>query len=454
MSKLQGLTETDNTQALRETFLHWDQDKLLDYAVKVTRSLADREQVSSRLSGEIEQADQDVVRGMALVEEIGRSLASTLDLDEVLSRLLRLVNKAIGVEDGSILLVEEPSEDLVFQISLGTHSNRLKPFRVPRGHGIAGEVAQTGIPIRVENAQTDSRHWKKIDRNTGFLTKTILCVPLKTRGRVIGVVEVFNKRNGPFTEADEVLLGSIANYAAISIENARLHESVIAERDRVIQAQEEISNRLQRELHDGPTQLVAAIQMSIEFCENALIHDSSKIGPELEEMKVLAERATHQMRTMLFELRPLELETNGLAAALDTFIRRRQRSSKLNFRLEIKTDQADNAISRLEKKYEQALFGIVQEAVNNTLKYAQASNVIVYIHQKQDTLRLGIIDDGMGFDPNMMMHNYEQRGSYGMINQQERAAILGTKLTIKSAPGAGTETLVIVTITSEMLPQD
>ena len=309
-----------NDRAFKQTLDGWDKDRLIQYALNITKAMAEKENSTISAIEDMGTDSSSMLDGLALVQEIGENLAS-LDLDRVLARLLALINQALDVEDGSILLVEEPSKDLVFQTSLGSISQEIKPFRVPRGHGIAGEVAQTGIPIRVENAQTDARHFKQIDEDTGFLTKTILCVPLKTRDKIIGVVEVFNKQSGPFTEADEALLGSIANYAAISIENARLHQSVIAERDRAIQAQEEVSNKLQRDLHDGPTQIVAAMQMSIEFCKTALEKDISHVGPELDNLQVLAERATHQMRTLLFELRPLELETKGLAARAQNLYR-------------------------------------------------------------------------------------------------------------------------------------
>ncbi|MEM7343430.1 MAG: sensor histidine kinase, partial [Chloroflexota bacterium] len=226
--------------------------------------------------------------------------------------------------------------------------------------------------------------------------------------------------------------------------------SVIAERDRVIQAQEEASNRLQRDLHDGPTQLVAAMQMSIEFCKTALEKDITKVGPELDNMQVLSEKATHQMRTMLFELRPLELETKGLVAALETFVERRQKSEDTDLVLNVRSDKSHNAFPRLKSKYERALFAITQEAVNNALKYAKADHIYINLYSAGNRSKLAIVDDGLGFDLHSVTSNYENRGSYGMINQRERAELLGTELIMKSAPGAGTEITADFLITPEM----
>ncbi len=432
-----------NKPNLYAVFSRWDTEKLLNYAVSLTASiLAEREQYKT-LSAKF-QSTQTSLQGLTLVEEIGRSLSSTLDLNEVLTLLLSRVNKVLQADDSSILLKEEPSGDLVFQISLGSISEQIKPFRVPKGEGIAGEVALTGKPIRVDNAQQDARHFKQIDDDTGFLTKTILCVPLVTREKIVGVIEVFNKKQGVFTDEDQVLLSSIANYAAVAIENARLHQSVLAEKDRVIQAQEEVSRKLQRDLHDGPTQLVAAIQMSADFSRQALEKQPSLVGPELDNIINLAERASHQMRTLLFELRPLILETQGLVAALESFLERRQKDSPAKLHLMTNSDQPGNAIVRLETRSEMSLFAVVQEAVNNALKYAKADNIIVKLAQRQKELCLRIIDDGLGFDIASVNTNYEDRGSYGMVNMKERAELVGGRFSLKSAPGAGTEIRVTI----------
>ena len=212
METLKTLSRTNHYQSLKNTFDSWNKEKLVQYALSVTKAIsAERENAKSSYKGNI--AGHPLLRGMTLVQEIGENLSSTLDLSTVLRRLLRLVNEALDVENGSIFLIEEPSGDLFSQISLGEISAKhtKTTLRVPRGYGIAGEVAQTGIPIRIDNAQKDSRHFKKIDRNTGFLTRSILCVPLVTRNKIIGVVEIFNKKTGPFTGADEALLSAMAN---------------------------------------------------------------------------------------------------------------------------------------------------------------------------------------------------------------------------------------------------
>ncbi len=439
---------------VREMFEGWGRDELVEYSVKMTQAFSEEKEAVQRLTTRYD-ATQNWALGMALVEEIGHNLASTLEVKEVLRRLMTRVYTAIDVEDGSVLLIEEPSGDLVSQVVLGALSDDNKPFRVPRGQGIAGEVALSGAPVIVNDTNNDPRHFKKIDTDTGFLTQSLMCVPILTHERIIGVLEVVNKKSGPFTEHDQFLLSSLANYAGIAIENARLHEDVIEDRDRVIRAQEQVSHRLQRDLHDGPTQLVAAIQMNIEFCQKAIQHNELDMArTELDHMLELAMRASHQMRTLLFELRPLVLETKGLVAALETFVERRQaEDDHVKLHLKIKSDQVkgDN-ISRLDGKVEAALFAIVQEAVNNALKYAEANHILVRLDEVEDKLHLAIFDDGKGFDVESVIQDYEERGSYGMVNLRERVAVAQGDYTLKSEIGKGTELQVIVPV-SVNLPE-
>jgi signal transduction histidine kinase len=263
---------------------------------------------------------------------------------------------------------------------------------------------------------------------------------------IIGVLQVINKKEGRFTKSDLELLSSIASYAAIAIQNARLHTNVLAERDRVIEAQEQARRELARDLHDGPTQLVAGIMMSLDFSKQALKKDPSLLAKELDYMQGLAERASHQMRTMLFELRPLVLETQGLGAALQVFLERRQtdieNSTKLS--LKLKTDNPGGDISRQNGKVEAAIFAIVQETVNNAIKYAQAENIVVELQETPTAIFTVISDDGQGFDLDKVMSNYEDRGSLGMVNIRERTELMGGELNIKSAPGTGTTITIYV----------
>ncbi|MGB3906775.1 MAG: GAF domain-containing protein [Anaerolineae bacterium] len=159
---------------------------------------------------------------LALLNEIGQALSSTLDLENALTLIMERINVMLKVEAGSLLLVDEEAEELVFQIALGERAEHVKPLRLKMGQGIAGRVAQTGQPLLIPDVRQDPSRHKAIDISTDFLTRSMLCVPMIARGEIIGVIEVINKLEGTFTEHDQSLLASMAGYAAVAIDNARL----------------------------------------------------------------------------------------------------------------------------------------------------------------------------------------------------------------------------------------
>jgi signal transduction histidine kinase len=385
---------------------------------------------------------------MAFLNIVARTLSSTLNLEKVLTKIMEQVEDMLEVEAGSLLLTDPATGDLVFQIALGEKANEVKPFRVPKGQGIAGQVAQSGRSLIIADVGHDERHFKAVDEKTQFQTRNILCVPLILHDQTIGVLQVLNKKVGDFTQNDADLLTSIASYAAIAIENARLYESLEAEHNRTIQAEQEARKKLATDLHDGPTQLVAAIMYNLDFATKALQKDPSLLPNAITDMKQLASRASHQMRTLLFELRPLVLETQGLGAALQVFLDRRQKdipeTQKTKLTLQIETNNSSGDISRQDDKVEAAIFAIVQETVNNAVKHAKADNIVVSLKETVEGVQTIITDDGIGFDLDAVLRNYETRGSLGMVNLRERAESVGGEFSMVSNLGQGTRISIYV----------
>ncbi|HID65262.1 MAG TPA: GAF domain-containing protein [Anaerolineae bacterium] len=441
---MQELEQARRSGEEKDQQLTLTQHQLLRYAQDLRRVFESERERHRRQEERIRSLERRVEE-LAVLNEMSTSLSSTLDLDQVLTLIMERINAVLKVEAGSLLLIDDETEELVFQIALGEKAEGVKPFRLQMGQGIAGHVAQSGEPLMISDAQKDRRHYKAVDVTTDFLTRSILCVPMIIKGRVIGVIEIMNKLEGDFTENDLTLLNSIATYAAIAIENARLHQSVLAERDRVVVAQEEVQKKLARDLHDGPTQLVAGMLMRLDFVKKALTRDPSLVEEEIARLMDLGQRASHQMRTLLFELRPLVLETKGLVPALETFLTRRQKDEAgTTLHLEVRTEGGDGQLTRRDPKDEAAIFAIVQEAVNNALKHAQADNIWVRLAEQAGELMVIVQDDGVGFDTAAVDSDYEQRGSLGMVNIRERAELVGGRLTLRSAPGRGTEVMIRV----------
>jgi signal transduction histidine kinase len=187
---------------------------------------------------------------------------------------------------------------------------------------------------------------------------------------------------------------------------------------------------------------------NLDFATKALEKDPSLLPNAIEDMKQLASRASHQMRTLLFELRPLVLETQGLGAALQVFLDRRQKdipaSQKTKLSLKIETSENGDDISRQDDKVEAAIFAIVQETVNNAVKHAKADQITVTLKETAEGVQTIITDDGVGFDLDAVMQNYETRGSLGMLNLRERAEGVGGEFSIVSNLGQGTRISIYV----------
>jgi signal transduction histidine kinase len=185
--------------------------------------------------------------------------------------------------------------------------------------------------------------------------------------------------------------------------------------------------------------------MRLDFVKKALTREPSLVEEEIVQLMELGQRASHQMRTLLFELRPLILDTQGLVPALETFLtRRQQEEAGTTLHLEVRTERGDDQLTHRDPKNEAAIFAIVQEAVRNALKHAQADNIWVRLAEQAGELMVMVQDDGVGFDTAAVENGYEQRGSLGMVNIRERAELVGGHLTLRSTPGQGTEVMVRV----------
>ncbi len=163
-----------------------------------------------------------------------RILASTLDIDKLLKVVLQLAAQVVGAETGSLLLLDEKTNELVFDVALGDAGKELKTIRLKMGEGIAGWVAKEQKPVIVNDPAKDPRWAKRADQKTKFVTRSILCVPMMYQKKLMGVVQAINRKddNG-FSEEDRALLEAFASQTAVAIQNARLFSSVREEKEKV-----------------------------------------------------------------------------------------------------------------------------------------------------------------------------------------------------------------------------
>ncbi len=159
---------------------------------------------------------------LGLLNEIGKTLVSDLDLSSILQTIMERLSESIEADRWSLLMVDEDSQELYFEIVIGTHAQQLKGARWKLGEGIAGWVGQTGEALLVADVGQESRFASRVDEMTGTETHSVVCVPICARDRVLGVIELINGvGKESFQEEDLSLLGHLADYAAIALENAR-----------------------------------------------------------------------------------------------------------------------------------------------------------------------------------------------------------------------------------------
>lgn len=374
------------------------------------------------------------------LQAIAMAISEELELEALLVGIIRSANQILNGEACSLMLADRERGELVFHMVEGGGGGRLVEQRMPLSRGIAGWVVTHAEPVVVNDVTTDARFAGDIAQSVNFQVRSLVAVPMMSRGRVIGVLEVLNKRgDGGFTDSDAHILYTLAGQAAIAIENARLYQNLREERDRILRAEEEVRRRLHREIHDGPAQALAAISMRISMIERWLDRDISTARAELHSLDALVRESLTDIRRLLFDLRPLILETQGLVPAIQSYISRFCRDSECVISLD--TDQFKG---RLDPPIETTVYGIVQEAINNVVKHAHAHRLWITLQGNPQSFTLSIRDDGVGFDLAQAEQQYDSSGSFGLLNMRERASRIGGRLTLTSRPNQGTTVTLTV----------
>jgi signal transduction histidine kinase len=269
-----------------------------------------------------------------------------------------------------------------------------------------------------------------------------IVVPLRAGFENFGVVVFGSPQPGTYTADHQEMLTAICNQAIVALQNAQLYQSLREEKERIVQVEEDERKKLARRLHDGPTQSIAAIAMRLNYLRMLLDReqDLEQTSEELTRIEELARRTTKEIRHMLFTLRPLILETQGLKAALEQYVGKLAETQATSIYLEA-TPEVDHA---LDQNAQGVIFYIIDEAILNARKHAQANNIWVRLYIQDDAFCAEVYDDGCGFDVDAVQVRYDERGSLGMINMHERAELVGGALQIASALGEGTRVMLAV----------
>jgi sigma-B regulation protein RsbU (phosphoserine phosphatase) len=173
---------------------------------------------------ELRQQLQDEVGTLNQLIQVTTMLNSTLNLSDLLQLIMTSAADLLRAETSSLMLVDEETGELTFEVATGESGQEVIKYRVPPGQGIAGYVVENAQPLVIDNPAEDPRFYDRLDKATGFETRNILAVPLMVKDRVIGVVEVINKKDAPnFTQKDMELAVALTNQASVAIDNTRMY---------------------------------------------------------------------------------------------------------------------------------------------------------------------------------------------------------------------------------------
>ncbi len=351
------------------------------------------------------------------------AVAADMSVEEVLQRLVESARElaharyaALGVPDGeggfSQFLTSGMSDQL--RASLGP---------LPRQHGVLGAMLEEREPYRSPDIHEHPRFrgwWPKGHPDM----RSFLGVPIASPHGVIGAFYLTDKQGAPdFTDEDQELIELLAAHAAIAITNARLYEqsrelSVVAER-----------NRLALDLHDAVSQKLFGLVLTAESALTLLDREPEAAREQVAKLQSLAQEARDELRSLVLELRPPDLERDGLCGALRKHVELLRRLQAVPIELELDAGIGGNPGRDRE------LLRIAQEALHNSLRHAHAQHLAVRLDRQDGKVVLEVEDDGVGFDP-------AARGlrstHLGLTSMEERAERLGAHVEVRSARGRGT----------------
>jgi signal transduction histidine kinase len=386
--------------------------------------------------------------------EVSRALMSEVNLERLVRLVLETVQKTLGSEWVSLMLLDEERQELSISAALGLPDEVVTTTRVKVGEGLAGLAAQRREPIlvseQVENdPATQARSPELVE---GSLLRRIvgsaICVPLMVKDRVLGVLNASRPLGiAPFRQDDADLLSIMGEQIAVAIDNARLLDAVTKhERDlqrlsaQLINAQEAERKKISQELHDEMGQALTAISINLAAMEKELPSEfAPMIRERLAETSWLADQTLEQIRELSLSLRPAMLDDLGLVPTLRWYVNRY--AKRLNIEVEF---DAVHFEERPSPEVETVLYRVVQEVLTNVARHAQANRVRICLERMEATITALIEDNGRGFDVEQVVGRETLEGGVGLLGIRERVASLGGHFSIESRPGRGTRLFVEV----------
>lgn len=417
-------------------------------AVVLVGYIAQREREAAVGTAAIELEElRKAIASARLFYESTDALSNTLNYNQILDVMLQAGVSGMprGRSDGAtavgiaLLFADDPEHPGEKMLRVTTHRQLNRgdtELRIPGKEGIVARAIETGEAVPSTKIANDPELsiFASLRR-----CRAGVCYPLQSGLDVYGAVVLASTTTQMPSEQHMRLLRAFINQAAVAFQNAQLYQNLRRERDHIIEAEASARSKLARDLHDGPTQSMAALAMRLDFIRILLEREPDKAKQELEQAREAVMRVGKELRGLLFTLRPLSLETQGLSAALAQYGQRLRENE--NIPVDV---QPGHLGADLDPNVAATVFGVIEEAVNNARKHAQGTPIHISLNAHNGALIATVRDEGPGFDVNAVNNNYNERGSLGMVNMRDRARLIDGQLSIDSAPGRGTRVTLLV----------
>jgi signal transduction histidine kinase len=371
------------------------------------------------------------LRQLEGLNEIGAALAGEVELEPLLDLVARRMQELVGARLVLIALPDAPGSLAV--VAAAGHDDLVGTSFDP-GRSKVGRVLARGHTERVDAVVDDPEVDQRVARELGITSAMYL--PLAVRGKPIGVVAVHDKlgADARFDEGDVRLAESLVARAAIAVDlSERVSRDALR---RVVDAQELERSRLARELHDETGQALTSILLGLKHLDDVVETEAAREATA--SIRELVASTLQDVRRLAVELRPSALDDFGLVPAVERLASNLSEQSDLVVDLE-----AQLGDRRLPPEAETALYRIVQEALTNVVKHADARRVSITLVRKEASAVVVIEDDGRGFDPEAV-----RAGALGFTGMRERVELVGGRLTVETSPGAGTTLVAEVHVAS------
>jgi signal transduction histidine kinase len=391
---------------------------------------------NARLYDKVERRRRELeraVRGLEATATVARAVGYETDLERVLE-LIAKRGRALIAARSLLVLLQQPDGDLTVTATAGESGEEVQGAVVAGEGTLAASVLDAGAPERVSSLADRRGHGLEpvVDGATSAIV-----VPLGFRGRARGVLVALDRAEGSpaFDADDEHLLTSFGASAAIAIATA---QSVEAERLRhSIRASEAERRRWARELHDETLQELGGLKMLLESARAAdrpaALDDAVAKAVEQLELSIGG------LQALITELRPAALDELGVKPALEALISRTTATSGLEISASIDlASDGGRTSTRLSGDVESTIYRLVQEALTNVVKHADADRAWVEVTENVREVTVAVRDNGTGFDPD------KRSGGFGIVGMRERAELAGGRLVIDSTAGQGTTVRVVL----------